>query len=143
MEELWELRRYIEAGDTTAALALLDEMDEMSRDDKVQKIASFLRLLLVHMIKQAVEHRTTKSWEVSIRHALRQIASVNTRRKAGGWYLNEEALHALVEEVYESALDWTSLEAHEGVYSASEVAAMHDRTQLLAQAFEHIQQAHK
>jgi hypothetical protein len=142
MEELNELRRYIEMGDTAAALALLDEMDEMSKDDKIQKIASFMRVLLVHMIKQAVEHRTTKSWEVSIRHALRQIASVNTRRKAGGWYLNEEALHALLEEVCESALDWASLEAHEGVYSASELAAMHDRSQLLAQAFEHIRQAH-
>jgi len=142
MEELWELRRYIEAGDTAAALALLDEMDEMSKEDKIQKIASFMRVLLVHMIKQAVEHRTTKSWEVSIRHALRQIASVNTRHKAGGWYLSEEALHALLEEVYESAIDWASLEAHEGIYSASELAAMHERSQLLAQAFEHIRQAH-
>ena len=25
-----------------------------------------MRVLLVHMIKQAVEHRTTKSWEVSM-----------------------------------------------------------------------------
>ena len=51
MEELCELRRYIEMGDTAAALALLDEMDEMSKDDKIQKIASFMRVLLVHMIK--------------------------------------------------------------------------------------------
>ena len=29
MEELYELRRYIETGDTAAALALLDEMDDM------------------------------------------------------------------------------------------------------------------
>ena len=125
-----------------AALALLDEMDEMSKDDKIQKIVSFMRVLLVHMIKQAVEHRTTKSWEVSIRHALRQIAAVNTRRKAGGWYMSEEELRTLLEGVYESALDWASLEAHEGIYSASELAAMHERSQLLAEAFEKIQQAH-
>jgi len=37
MEELCELRRYIEMGDTASALALLDEMDEMSKDDKIQK----------------------------------------------------------------------------------------------------------
>jgi hypothetical protein len=79
MEELYALRRYIETGDTTAALALLDELDEMSKDDKIQKIVSFMRMLLVHMIKQAVEHRTTKSWEASIRHALKQIVAVNTR----------------------------------------------------------------
>ena len=142
MEELLELRRYIEAGDVAAALALLDEMDEMSRDDKLQKIASYMRVLLVHMIKQAVEHRTTKSWEVSIRHALRQIAGVNTRRKAGGWYLNEAELRALLEEAYTSALDWASLEAHEGIYSAPELAAMHERSQVLAEAFEKIQHTH-
>jgi hypothetical protein len=129
-------------GDTAAALALLDEMDEMSKDDKIQKIASFMRVLLVPMIKQAVEHRTTKSWEVSIRHALRQIAAVNRRCKEGGWYVSEEALRTLLEGVYESALDWASLEAHEGIYSASELAAMHERSQLLAEAFEKIQQAH-
>jgi len=143
MEELYELRRYIEAGDTAAALALLDEMDEMSQDDKIQKIARFMRVLLVHMIKQAVEHRTTKSWEVSIRHALRQIAAVNTRRKATGWYVSEEELRTLLDGVYESALDWASLEAHEGIYSASELAAMHERSQLLAEAFEKIQQAYR
>jgi len=47
MEELWELRRYIETDDTAAALALLDEMDEMSQEDKIQKLASFMRVLLV------------------------------------------------------------------------------------------------
>jgi len=116
-------------------------MDEMSKDDKIQKIASFMRVLLVHMIKQAVEHRTTKSWEVSIRHALRQITAVNTRRKAGGWYVSEEELRTLLAGVYESALDWASLEAHEGIYGTSELAAMHERSQLLAEAFEKIQQA--
>jgi len=40
MEELWELRRYIEAGDVEAALTLLDEMEEMSHDDKITRIRS-------------------------------------------------------------------------------------------------------
>jgi len=117
MEEIWELRRALEAGDLQAALAIVDELEEMSRDDKVQKIDSYMRVLLVHKIKQAVEGRSTKSWEVSIRHALRQIASVNRRRKAGGRYLNDDDLSTLLAEVYESALDWASLEVHEGIYS--------------------------
>jgi thioredoxin-like negative regulator of GroEL len=90
MEELWGLRKALEAGDVQAALTLVDEMEEMSRDDKVQKIASYMRVLLVHKIKQAVEGRSTKSSDVSIRHALRQIAAVNKRREAGGWYLNDD-----------------------------------------------------
>jgi hypothetical protein len=141
MEELWELRQALEAGDMRTALAIVDEMEEMSRDDKIQKLSSYMRILLVHKIKQAVEGRSTKSWEVSIRHALRQITAVNKRRKAGGAYLNADELAALLAEAYDSALDWASLEAHEGIYSAAQLAAMHDREALLADAFSMIQEA--
>ena len=53
MEELLRLRKYIEHGQYTDALLLVGEMEEMSRDDKVQKIESFLQILLVHLIEQA------------------------------------------------------------------------------------------
>ncbi len=141
MDEIWELRQALEAGDIQTALAIVDEMEEMSRDDKVQKIASYMRVLLVHKIKQAVEDRTTKSWDVSIRHALRQIASsVNKRRKAGGHYLNDDDLSALLAEVYDAALDWASLEAYEGIYSAEALLSMHDREAVLATAYVEIQE---
>ncbi len=140
MEEIWELRQALEADDVQAALALVDEMEEMSRDDKIQKIASYMRVLLAHKIKQAVEDRSTKSWEVSIRHTLRQIAAVNKRRKAGGCYLNDDELSALLDEVYESALDWASLEAHEGIYNTDDLTAMHDRETVLADAFARIRE---
>ena len=131
MEELWEIRQALEAGDLQAALALVDEVEEMSRDDKVQKIASYMRVLLIHRIKQKVEGHSTKAWEVSIRHALRQIAGVNQRRQAGGWYLSHEHLSALLIETYESALDWASLEVHEGIHNAEELARMIDDPQAL------------
>ena len=38
MEELYELRTYIETGKYQEALLLLDEMEEMSRDDKINRI---------------------------------------------------------------------------------------------------------
>ena len=37
-EELEQLRQYLETGQLDAAFGLLDEMDEMSRDDKIHKI---------------------------------------------------------------------------------------------------------
>ena len=46
MEELFELRSYIEQGRYAEALNLIGEMEEMSRDDKISKIASFLEILL-------------------------------------------------------------------------------------------------
>jgi len=38
MEELEALRKMVEQHDYTAALALIDEMDEMARDDKIVKV---------------------------------------------------------------------------------------------------------
>jgi hypothetical protein len=89
MEELWELRRYLEASDVAGALALLDEMEAMAKDDKIDRMANYIQVLLVHLLKQAVEQRTTKSWQASIRNALYHICRTNKRRKAGGWYLTE------------------------------------------------------
>lgn len=46
MDELFQLREYIERGRYTEALVLIGEMEEMSRDDKVQKIEGFLQVRL-------------------------------------------------------------------------------------------------
>jgi len=61
MEELYELRSYIEQGRYADALVLLGEMEEMSRDDKINKVGSFLEILLLHLIKRHAEKRTTRS----------------------------------------------------------------------------------
>jgi hypothetical protein len=50
MEELFELRRYLEQHRYTEALILLGEMEEMSKDDKINKIRSFIIILLLHLI---------------------------------------------------------------------------------------------
>ncbi len=52
LDELDELREAIKSGDYSQALALIDELDEMSRDDKINKIGSYMRVLLIHLIKQ-------------------------------------------------------------------------------------------
>ena len=139
MEELYELRTYIETGKYQEALLLLDEMEEMSLDDKITRISSFMEVLLVHLIKQAVEKRTTRSWDVSIRNALRQIMKLNKRRKAGGWYLTEEELYIASEEAYASALDSAALEALGGQYTTEEISAMIDRPEMIRWALQQMQ----
>jgi len=116
MEELTTLRSYIEAKRYDEALALIAEMEEMSLDDKINKIGSFIIILLIHLIKQAAEKRTTRSWDISIRNVLWEINRTNKRRKAGGWYVSEEALRQTIEEAYPTALARASLEAFEGQY---------------------------
>jgi len=140
MEELWELRRYVQTGDVEAALALLDEMEEMSRDDKIIRIRSDMKVLLTRLIKQAVERRSTRSWDVSIRNALDEIVTRNKRRKAGGWYLSSEELAEALREAYAPALDWAALEAFGGAYTAEQLRSMHDADGLWQDALRLIEQ---
>jgi len=122
MEELFELRTYIENHNYADALNLIGEMEEMSRDDKINKIESYLEILLLHLIKQDAERRSTRSWEISIRNSVRAIQRTNKRRKAGGYYLKDNELIEAITEIYPSALDRASLEAFEGRYNEIELA---------------------
>ncbi|MDQ3831728.1 MAG: DUF29 domain-containing protein, partial [Candidatus Tectomicrobia bacterium] len=122
MEELLELRAHIEQGRYTEALALIGEMEEMSRDDKINKIEGFLHILLVHLIKQHAEQRSTRSWEVSIKNAVDGVNRVNKRRKAGGYYLTRDELKESIDEIYPTSLRQASLEAFEGRYDDTELA---------------------
>ena len=124
MLELQELRTYIEQGRYVDALTLLGEMDEMSYDDKVNKIGSFVEILLLHLIKQQVEHRTTRSWDISIRNAADGIVDTNRRRRATGFYLDAAALREVIEEHVQRAIRLASLEALEGRFESEEIAEM-------------------
>jgi hypothetical protein len=134
MDELLELRAHIEQGRYPEALALVGELEEMSRDDKINKIESFLCVLLIHLIKQRAEQRTTRSWEVSIKNALDAIARTNKRRKSAGYYLSKEDIEEAIDEVYPTALRQASLEAFEGRYDEDELAAKFDEGALKVEA---------
>jgi hypothetical protein len=138
MEELDELRALVQHGDYTAALALIDELDAMSRDDKLTKIEAYMHVLLVHCIKQAAEQRTTRSWDLSIAEAARRIAKVNKRRKSGGWYLPTEALQDSLADEYPAALRHAALEVHEGLHTPEQLAILLDRDTVLTTAWEYI-----
>jgi len=139
MDELLELRRYLEAGDYDAALRVLDDLDEMSRKDTLYKMQSFMEIILLHLVKQQAEQRTTRSWELSIRLTCNRIQRLNKRRKAGGWFLTTEELQEALEEVYDDAVARAAFEAFEGKYTAEELAAMVNRPMILQQALRLIQ----
>ena len=136
MEELFELKRHVEQGRYAEALVLIGEMEEMSRDDKINKIESFFEILLLHLIKINAENRSTRSWEVSIRNAVRAILRCNRRRKAGGYYLAESELMDMIEDAYEAALDRASLEAFEGMFDSHEIEKRVDAKEIKEKALE-------
>ncbi len=147
MEELLELRQFLEQGKIHEALLLVDELEEMSLSDKINKIDSHGVILLIHLIKQKAEKRSTRSWDVLIKNTVREINKINKRRKSSGFYLNQAELIDILEQGYQVALKRAALEAfvraafrRKGRYEAQELAAMVDQQETLAEALKLIQQ---
>jgi Domain of unknown function DUF29 len=135
MEELLEIRRYIEEKNYDKALEIVSELEEMSKEDKINKIYSYAVILLIHLIKQEVEKRTTRSWDVSIRNSVREINRVNKRRKSGGYYANDQELLDILNEAMPAAIDRASLEVREGLYEALDLMSLFDNNLIIERAF--------
>ena len=140
MEELLELRQLLEQGKVYEALLLVDELEEMSLSDKINKIDSYGVILLIHLIKQKAERRSTRSWEISIENAVREINKINKRRKSNGFYLNRAELIDILQQGYQLALKKAALEAFEGRYETEELAVMLDEPEIIALGLKLIQQ---
>jgi len=140
MEELLELEQLLQAGKVDEALLLVNELEEMSLSDKINKIDSYGIILLIHLIKQNAENLSTRSWEVSIENAVREINKINKRRKSGGYFLSEAELLDILKDGYKVAVKKSALEAFEGRYEAEELGAMVDRQEILSQAIKLLKQ---
>lgn len=79
MDEILELKQCLMNEQYTDAMRIVEEMEEMSKEDKINKIGSFIKILLIHMIKQFAEKRTTRSWDASIFDAIFEIQRMNKR----------------------------------------------------------------
>jgi uncharacterized protein YqgV (UPF0045/DUF77 family) len=133
MFELQELRKRIEEQDYQGALKIVDELEEMSLEDKLNKIESYMVILLMHLIKQEAEQRTT-SWNRSISNSVKGINKTNKRSKSGGYYAKPEAIETMFEETFDDAMEEAAYEAFEGKLSIDELAAKLDRQQIINKA---------
>ncbi|MEM8717872.1 MAG: DUF29 family protein [Cyanobacteria bacterium P01_G01_bin.39] len=134
MEELLELKQLLLKGDIKGSLAIVEDLEEMGLKGIIKTIRSYAVILLLHLIKQQAENRTTRSWDVSIRNSVREIQRENKRRKAGGYYLERDELKEVLQEAYLNALDGASLEVAEGHYDAEELEIMINRQEILDRA---------
>jgi len=134
MEELSVLRQYIEQGRYGDALLFIDELEEMSKEDKLNKIFSYALILLIHLVKKHAEQRTTRSWDFSIAYAVLQIKRTNLRRKSGGFYASPEEIQEILEEAFNLALKKAALEGFEGGLEETELAGKLDRAVIIKEA---------
>jgi len=134
MEELLTIKELLHQGNITEALLIVEELEEMSKSDKLNKIFSYGIILLLHLIKQSAENRTTRSWNLSIRNSVKQIQRTNYREKAKGTYMSEAELVTTLEDAYDLALEKAALEAFEGQYEAEGLSQLVQREEIIKKA---------
>jgi hypothetical protein len=130
VQELTELRQKIIEGQISEALALIDEMDGMSKKAIIRAMRSYLIRMLVHLIKNQVEKRLTNSWATSIRSSVREIQDLNLQENKTSFYIRPEDWPAQLESSWETALEMASEEIFGGKYPPQEIESMVDQTEI-------------
>lgn len=136
-QELIDLRNSILQGRYEDALAIVDELEGMSKQAILRNIQSYLKILLIHLIKNQVEKRLTNSWAASIRNSVREIQKINIKDNKKSYYVNQDEWESLIEEeVIEDAIADASLEVMNGIYNQFQLADLLNREELTQQAVE-------
>lgn len=130
-QELIDLRTSILEGRYGDALAIVDELESMSKKEIIRKIKAFLKILLIHLLKNQVEQRLTNSWAASIRNSILEIQELNIKENKTSYYVNSDEWEELIEEVIEKAIADASEEVMNGKYTRSQLSEMLDKLQLL------------
>ncbi len=120
MEEILELKDCLLNQQYDRAFAIVEDLEAMGRQDKINNLESFLVILLIHLIKIQVEKRVTRSWKNSISNSLLAIQKRNKLGKKSHYIkLDEwdehilncqlEAILGAAKEVFEG-MDYQDLE---------------------------------
>ena len=89
IQELADLKASILEERYDDALKLVEQLDGMSRQAKVDAIESQLIRMLIHLVKNQLEQRLTNSWAASIRGALVEIKKLNLQDNKIYYYIKE------------------------------------------------------
>jgi hypothetical protein len=135
-QELIDLRNSIVEQRYTDALAIVDELEGMSKQAILRNIESFLVRLMIHLIKNQVEQRLTNFWAASIESSILEIKKLNLKENKKSYYLNIDEWVEILEDSIESAIRPASLEIMNGKLQRQQISQMLDRPQLILTATE-------
>jgi len=130
-QELIDLRASILEGRYEDALAIVDELDWMSKKATLLAIESFLLRMLIHLIKNQLEQRLTNSWAASICGSLIEIKKRNLQDNKTSYYLKQEEWDSMLEDRLEQAISDASVEVFNGAYTPFQLSDMVDRNQII------------
>ncbi|MCL1464053.1 DUF29 family protein [Argonema galeatum] len=133
-QELIDLRASILEGRYEDALAIVDELDWMSKKGTLRYIKSFLLRMLIHLIKNQLEQRLTNSWAASIRGSIIEIKDLNLQDNKTSYYVKQNEWDTMLENTLEQAIRDASVEVFNGNYTSFQLSEMVDRNRVIITA---------
>ena len=130
-QELVDLRTSILEARYEDALAILDDLEDMSKKSILRNIVSFLIRLMIHLIKNQLEERLTNSWIASISNSIIEIQSLNTKDNRRSYYIKQDEWNDYLEEAIERAIRPASVEVMDGKLKASAISAQINRENII------------
>ena len=130
-QELINLKDSILAGRYEDALAIVDELEGMSKQAILRNIESFLVRVLVHLIKNQIEQRLTNSWVASIYDSIWQIKKLNLKDNKTSYYIASEEWYSYLEEAIEAVIRPASVEVLDGQLKPKQVYKRINKNQLI------------
>lgn len=130
-QELVDLRTSILEARYEDALAILDDLEDMSKKSILRNIVSFLIRLMIHLIKNQLEERLTNSWIASISNSIIEIQSLNTKDNRKSYYIKQDEWNDYLEEAIERAIRPASVEVMDGKLKASAISAQINRENII------------
>lgn len=140
MEEIIELKQSILQHNWSRSFELIEELEEMGRQDKINNLQSFLVIILIHLIKIQVEKRVTTSWRNSIINSLLEIEKRNHLGKKS-YYIKQGDWENSFQQSLPRALIKASQEIFGGM-ELDELMELIDNQLLQTQAFELLDQTY-
>ncbi|MFM8005107.1 MAG: DUF29 family protein, partial [Dolichospermum sp.] len=119
--------------------AIVDELEGMSKQAILRNIQAFLRILLIHLIKNQIEQRLTNSWVASIRNSLVEIKKINLKENKKSYYINQNEWDSWLEDEIELAIADASLEVFGGMYNEFQLAELVNRIEVISIAREFLE----
>ncbi|BAZ79457.1 DUF29 family protein [Sphaerospermopsis kisseleviana CS-549] len=135
-QELIDLRNSILTGRYEDALAIVDELEGMSKQAIFRNIQSFLRVVLIHLIKNQIEQRLTNSWAASIENAILEIKKLNIKENKKSYYINNDEWGEILTDALESAIRPATLEVMNGKFNRKQLSQLLNKEQLILTATE-------
>ncbi len=114
MEEILELKECLINQKYDRAFAIVEDLEAMGRQNKINNLESFIVILFIHLIKIQVEKRIAISWKKSISNSLLAIQKRNRLGKKS-YYIKQNDWKEYILECQFEAILGAAKEVFEGI----------------------------